>query len=90
MTLTETPSIYPGSNWKCKSNTNQKTHFHGLLLFLKTTDGTLTVAGASNNEVTLHGVHQLEEGIRYHDLLRKDVPEYIWEGYFYRDQKRNT
>jgi hypothetical protein len=41
------------------------------VIVLKTTDSTLTVGGASNNEVTLHGVHQIDDGNYHHDLLRK-------------------
>ena len=52
------------------------------LIVFKTTDGTLTVSGASNNRVTLHGVYQPKIGLWYHDLLRKDVPEYIMKGRF--------
>lgn len=52
------------------------------IIVLKTSDGTLTVGGASNNEVTLHGVHQEENGNYFHDLFREDIPEYIWSGKF--------
>lgn len=52
------------------------------VIVLKTSDGTLTVGGASNNEVTLHGVHQVDDGNYFHDLLREDIPEYVWEGKF--------
>jgi len=53
-----------------------------VVIRLRTTDGTLTVGGVNNNEVTLHGVHQVDEHNYYHDLLRKDIPEYVWEGRF--------
>ena len=52
------------------------------IIVLGTVAGTLTVGGASNNEVTLHGVHQIDEKHYYHDLLRKDIPEYVWAGKF--------
>lgn len=52
------------------------------IIVLKTSDNTLTVGGASNNEVTLHGVHQVDDGNYFHDLLREDIPEYIWSGKF--------
>lgn len=52
------------------------------IIVFKTTDGTLTVGGASNNEVTMNGVYQVDAGLRYYDLLRKDVPEYVMFGRF--------
>jgi len=52
------------------------------IIVLKTTDGTLTVGGVNNNEITMHGVHQKDEGYYFHDLLRKDIPEYVWTGKF--------
>lgn len=52
------------------------------IIVLKTTDSTLTISGANNNYITMHGTYQVPEGLRYYDILRKDIPEYIQKGRF--------
>jgi hypothetical protein len=52
------------------------------IIVFKTTDGTITVGGSDNDEITLHGVYQVDAGDRFHDLLRKDTTEYIMKGVF--------
>lgn len=52
------------------------------IIVFKTTDSTLTISGASNNNITMHGVYQVKIGLWYHDLYRFDLEEYIMEGRF--------
>ena len=52
------------------------------IIVFKTTDNTITISGASNNQVTLHGVYQVRIGLWYHDLYRFDLEEYIMAGRF--------
>ena len=59
-----------------------KDHLSRAFIVFKTTDGTITVGGDDGNEITLNGVYQIEERHYYHDLLRKDVNDYVWYGKF--------
>lgn len=52
------------------------------VIVFKTTDGTISISGASNNYITFHGTYQINGGFYYYDVLRKDVPEYIQKGVF--------
>lgn len=53
-----------------------------VLAFFKTEDDTITISGAGNNVVTLHGVHQMDQDIYYQDLFWEEEDDYIWEGKF--------
>ena len=52
------------------------------LIVFKTTDSTITISGAGNNYITLHGKYQVKIGLWYHDLYRFDLEEYIQKGRF--------
>lgn len=52
------------------------------LIVLKTSNNTITVGGAGNNEITWHGVHEIDQDVYYYDTLREDIPEYIQKGKF--------
>jgi hypothetical protein len=61
------------------------------IIVFKTTDGTLTVGGVGNNEITFNGAYKINSGDRYYDVLRKDTKEYIQKGIFriYSNTTRN-
>jgi len=52
------------------------------IIVFKTSDSTITISGASNNLITLHGNYQVKTGLWYHDLYRFDNEEYIMAGRF--------
>jgi len=61
------------------------------IIRFRTSDATMTVSGANNNLITLHGVYQVTAGDRYADLFRFDIEEYILKGVFriYANTTRN-
>ena len=52
------------------------------IIEFSTTAGTITISGASNNYITLHGVHQVAKGLRYHDIYWTEEEDYIGKGMF--------
>lgn len=61
------------------------------IIVFKTSDATITVSGADNNEITLHGKYQIKGADYYYDLWRDDTEEYIQKGVFrtYNNVTRN-
>jgi hypothetical protein len=53
-----------------------------IIIRFRTSDATMTVSGAGNNEITLHGKYQVNAGDRFYDLWRNDNEEYIQKGVF--------